>query len=339
MKATAAAHPNLAFVKYWGKVDPRLNLPTNPSISVNLDGATTVTTVAFSDERETDQVFINDQPASPPARQRVVRHLDRVRRLAGVEARALVASRNDFPADAGIASSASAFAALSLAASRAAGLELDERTLSILARKGSGSASRSIPGGFVEWQAGERDEDSYAYPIAPPEHWDIRVVTAIVDQQPKAVSSGQGHRAAPQSPFFNARLAALPQTLTTVRRALLDRDLSAFGLALEREAVSMHVVCMTSPHPERDWLSGIYYWGPGSMRLVHAVQAWRREGLEVYFTMDAGANVHLICRGGDQAELEGALCPLLLELEGWCLVSRPGRGAWLVGEGEAGAQS
>ena len=195
-RVTAKAHPNLALVKYWGNADDGLNIPANSSISVNLDGATTTTTVAFLANRQSDAVAIDGRAADLAAYDRVVRHLDRVRRLARISHCAVVESHNDFPASAGIASSASAFAALSLAASRAAGLDLDERQLSVLARKGSGSACRSIPDGFVEWVAGSDDETSYARQIAPPGHWDLRVVTVIFDGGAKDVSSSQGHRAA-----------------------------------------------------------------------------------------------------------------------------------------------
>ncbi|MFZ5915684.1 MAG: diphosphomevalonate decarboxylase [Chloroflexota bacterium] len=332
LQVTAAAHPNLAFVKYWGNTDAALNIPANGSISVNLDGATTTTTVVFSASRQSDAVAIDGRAAEPATCERVVRHLDRVRRLAGSERRAVVESFNDFPAAAGIASSASAFAALSLAASRAAGLELDERQLSALARQGSGSACRSIPHGFVEWQAGDSDATSFARQIAPPEHWNLRITTVILDEKAKEVSSWAGHRAAPTSPFYQARLAGLPATLAAVRQGLLDRDIHAFGLAAEREAISMHAVCMTSRLVDRPWLGGIYYWQPGTMAVIQAVQAWRRGGLAVYFTIDAGQNVHLIAEGRTQPALEAALERLLAEIGGRYLVSGPGRGAWVVEE-------
>ena len=332
LKVTARAHPNLALVKYWGNLDDALNIPANASISVNLGGVTTTTSVAFLPHQERDVVTIDRRAAPPEAYERVVRHLDRVRRLAGVSDRAVVESYNDFPAASGIASSASAFAALSLAATRATGLELAERQLSTLARKGSGSACRSIPGGFVEWLAGTDDETSYARQIAPPAHWDLSVVTVILGEEAKEISSSEGHRLARTSPFYQARLDALPRTLAVVRQALLARDWQALGPAVEREAVSMHVVAMTSRLADRPWLSGIYYWQPGTLALIQAVQAWRRQGLEAYFTIDAGQNVHLLCRARDQAHLEGALERLLPGLGGRYLVSAPGRGAWVVNE-------
>jgi len=334
LKVTARAHPSLALVKYWGNANDELNIPANSSIAVNLDGATTTTCVTFSGDQDRDVVTIDGRAASSGAYDRAVRHLDRVRRLAGIRHRAVVESRNDFPTSSGIASSASAFAALSLAASKAAGLNLDERELSILARKGSGSACRSIPGGFVEWVAGTGDATSYARQIAPAEHWDVRIITVIVDEQAKDVPSSEGHRAARTSPFYQARLDALPQTLAAVRQALRDRDMRRLGLAAEREAVSLHVVAMTTHLEDRPWLSGIYYWQPGTLALMHAVQAWRRRGLEVYFTIDAGQNMHLLCEGKRQADVEQRLKEYDHNFVKRYVVSGPGRGAWVVGEQE-----
>ena len=329
LKVTAAAHPNLALVKYWGNADDALNIPMNNSISVNLSAATTTTSVTFDAALSADRVTIDGREAGGAAYDRVVRHLDRVRRLADIEARAVVESRNDFPASAGIASSASAFAALSLAASRAAGLDLDAPALSRLARRGSGSACRSIPDGWAEWLAGGSDETSYAVQIAPPEHWDLRITTVIFDAPPKDIGSTEGHRLAHTSPFYAARQAALPATLDAVRRGLLARDFPTMGMAAEREAVSLHVIAMTSLVPDRPHLSGIYYWGPGTVRVIQACQVWRRDGLDVYFTIDAGANVHLLCEAASQPVLEGELSRLLAESGGRILVSAPGRGAWL----------
>lgn len=302
-KATAVGYSNIAFVKFWGKRDAALNLPYNDSLSMNLSGARTVTTVAFSATCAQDIVVINGREPSPEARERVVTHLDRVRRMAGIHTPARVVSQNNFPMAAGIASSASAFAALSLAATKAAGLDLDERELSILARLGSGSACRSVPGGFTWWLAGDSHETSFARQIAPPEHWALRDLIAIVSRAPKAVSSGAGHAAAETGPFFKARLATLPRRLTEVKEALLARDFPTFGQAIEEEAISLHVIAMTSRPP-------ITYWLPATLRLIQAVQEWRAEGLEVYFTMDAGPNVHLICQAEDGAEVERRLAAI-----------------------------
>ncbi len=148
--------------------------------------------------------------------------------------------------------------------------------------------------------------------------------------EPKEIGSAEGHRLAHTSPFYRARQDELPRTLETVRRSLLERDFRAMGMAAEREAISLHVIGMTSVVPDRPWLSGIYYWGPGTVRAIQACQAWRRDGLEVYFTIDAGANVHLLCEGANQPQLEGELDRLLGEIGGSYIVSAPARGAWVV---------
>ena len=330
LTATAAAHPNLALVKYWGRLDPVLNIPANGSISVNLSGAVTTTTVTFDAALASDDVWVDGAPADVGAYARVVAHLDLVRDLAKLASRASVVSHNDFPVAAGIASSAAAFAALSLAASRAAGLTLDARELSILARRGSGSACRSIPDGFVEWIRGQDHLSSYARSIVPIDYWDIRVVTVAWAHGPKAVSSLSGHDAAPSSPFYLARLLAVDRTLDEVRDAILGRDLNALGMAAEREAVSMHAVAMTSRVQAYPWMSGIYYLAPETLHLIQAIQEWRRSGLSVYFTLDAGPSAHLLCSAVDVDEVTEAVGTHTEGDEAKLIVSRPGRGAWLL---------
>jgi len=321
LKATAVACANIAFVKYWGKRDAELNLPANSSLSMNLDRLTTITTVEFSPDYDDDLVILDGRQERGETRQRIVAHLDRVRAMARLRARARVISKNSFPSGAGLASSASGFAALSLAASRAAGLELSQRELSILARFGSGSACRSIPGGFSEWTAASSSEESFAEQIAPPEHWDLRDVIALVSRAKKPVGSTEGHSLAPSSPFFQARLASLADRLTKAKAALLEKDLATLGPLIEEDAISMHAVMMTSRPP-------IYYWLPSSIQLIHEVQNWRAEGLEVYFTLDAGPNVHLICQAADQAEVERRLRDIEEVLE--VIVSGPGPAARVI---------
>jgi diphosphomevalonate decarboxylase len=320
-KATSCANANIAFIKYWGNRDNARRIPLNNSISMNLDGATTTTTVAFESARDHDHIVIGGAMANAAQCARVVAHLDRVRARAQIETRAHVQSQNNFPMGVGIASSASAFAALSLAATRAAGLELPERELSILARQGSGSACRSIPGGFVEWIAGSENTNSYAVSIAPPSFWDLRDVIAVVSVEEKKVGSTDGHAAASSSHFLTERLNALPARLARVRRALFARDLAALGPDIEEDAVELHLIAMTSTPP-------IYYWSPGMVRVIQAVQAWRADGLAVYFTLDAGPNVHLICeaKDADQVAARAREIPDVHQV----IVNAPGGAARLV---------
>ena len=286
--ATVLAHPNIAFIKYWGNYDNDLRLPSTGSISMNLDGLFTRTTVTFSASIKTDSLRIGDKPVTGPGLERVRQILELVRELAGIKERAEVVSENNFPSGTGIASSASAFAALALAASRAAGITLTQRELSRLARRGSGSASRSIPGGFVEWYMGENDNDSYAESIAPPEHWDLVDCVAIVSREHKQTGSAAGHPLAPTSPLQEARVADAPRRLDLCRRAILERDFEALAAIIELDSDMMHAVMMTSS-------PGLFYWRAASVAVMGAVREWRKNGKSVCYTVDAGPNVHVIC--------------------------------------------
>ena len=286
--ATAQAHPNIAFIKYWGDRDSALRLPTNGSISMNLDGLYTRTEVAFDPDLLQDQLTLNGFRITGPGLVRVSALLERVRRMAEITLCARVTSQNNFPSGTGLASSASAFAALSLAACAAAGLQLDERELSRLARTGSGSACRSVPGGFVEWRAGESDEDSYAFSIAPALHWRLVDCIAIVSHARKPTGSTEGHALAHTSPLHAARLAQTPRLLAECRQAISGRDFDALAHVTELDCHLMHAVMMTSTPP-------LIYWLPPTLAVIQAVQAWRREGLPVCYTIDAGPNVHVIC--------------------------------------------
>jgi len=298
--ATAQAHPNIAFIKYWGNRDDTLRLPANGSLSMNLDGLLTRTTVSFQRTLPFDELVINGREVTGPALQRVTGILDLVRQRAGLAARAEVVSENNFPSGAGIASSASAFAALAQAATSAADLELSEADLSRLARRGSGSACRSIPAGFVEWSAGNGDEDSYASSIAPPEYWALVDCVAIVSEAHKPTGSTQGHAIAGTSPLQAARVADAPRRLELCRRAILDRDFAALTDVIEQDSNMMHAVMMTST-------PALHYLAPASLAVTAAVREWRTEGLPACCTVDAGANVHVVCLQAASQEIAARL--------------------------------
>jgi len=321
--ATAIAHPNIAFIKYWGNRDPLLRLPSTGSISMNLDGLITRATVAFDRSLEQDILIQDGNEVPGPPLERVSQFLDVLRAMSGLSSRARVHSESNFPAGSGIASSAAAFAALALAGSRAAGLELTERELSRLARRGSGSACRSVPGGFVEWRAGEDDASSYAASIAPPDHWDIVDCIAVVSRAPKSTGSTEGHALADNSPLQAARIAGADRRLAICRRAILERDFQAFREVVELDSNLMHAVMMTSQPP-------LLYWLPATIAVVRAVIAMRGEGLDACYTIDAGPNVHVLC----PASLAAEVACRLLEVEGVeeALTARPGGPARLVEE-------
>lgn len=276
---------------------------------MNLAGLETCTTVSFDNSYEQDSLSLNGVQAEQAARERVSAFLDHVRQLGGVRAFAQVESTNNFPTGTGIASSASAFAALALAATHAAGLQLSERELSRLARLGSGSACRSVPGGFVEWVAGQTDESSYAVSIAPPDYWSLTDCIAIVSQAHKATGSTAGHATAHTSPLQEARVTHAPDRLTTCREAILNRDFSQLAQVVEQDSNLMHAVMMTSQPP-------LLYWQPATLGIMHAVREWRKAGLSCCYTIDAGPNVHVICLAEAATDVEARLrsLPGILEV-------------------------
>ncbi|MCJ7715603.1 MAG: diphosphomevalonate decarboxylase [Anaerolineales bacterium] len=286
--ATAVAHPNIAFIKYWGNKDQDLRIPANGSLSMNLKQLETRTSVSFDPSLVRDQLILNGNYEEGVSLKRVATLLDRVRNMVGFKAFASVESENNFPTGTGIASSASAFAALSYASSTAAGLCLSERELSQLARTGSGSASRSIPGGFVEWQAGTDHDSSFAFSIAEPIQWDLTDQIVLISREHKKIGSSQGHTLADTSPIQEARVKDAKRRLDICRKALLERDFPTFADIVEQDCNLMHAVMMTSVPP-------LNYWLPGTLEVMRAVQFWRREGIQVCYTIDAGPNVHVIC--------------------------------------------
>jgi diphosphomevalonate decarboxylase len=298
--ATAQACANIAFIKYWGNRDNHLRLPINGSISMNLDGLFTRTTVTFSASLPTDSLLINSKPVSGKGLERVSRILDLVRETANINEKAEATSENNFPAGAGIASSAAAFAALALASSKGAGLDLSEPELSVLARRGSGSAARSIPSGFVEWQMGKDEKDSYAFSIAPVDHWNLVDCVAIVSSAHKKTGSTEGHAIAGTSPLQAARVSDAPRRLDICRNAILTKDFETFANIIEHDSDMMHAVMMTSNPP-------LMYWQSATVEIFHHVREWRAHGLPVGYTVDAGANVHVLCLGDYAKEVEERL--------------------------------
>lgn len=299
-QATARAHPNIAFIKYWGNTDHRLRLPMNPSISMNLDGLYAETEVEWTDVSEADTLTLNGQPQTGEPLQRVSDHLNVLRGRLGLQQRARVTSANNFPTGAGVASSAAAFAALTVAGAAAAGADLSERELTTIARQGSGSAARSVPGGFVVWHAGERDAEAYAESIAPPDHWDLVDVIAIISSEHKRVGSTAGHRSAETSDLQLARVAGAQARFDMCQRAILDRDFAKLADVMEADSNLMHAVMMTSRPP-------LFYWLPASLAIMSVVREWRTAGVAVCYTLDAGPNVHCICTRNDAQRVSEGL--------------------------------
>ena len=288
--AAAIANPNIALIKYWGNRDDALRLPANGSISMNLDGLVTRTQVTWhpASWQPHDSLSINGSQITDARLARVSAFLDLLRSMGGMDLRAEVVSENNFPAGTGIASSASAFAALALAASRSAGLDLAEAQLSWLARRGSGSACRSVPGGFVEWRMGGSDADSFAVSLAPAAHWGLADCIAIVSREPKLTGSSEGHALAGTSPLQAARLADAPRRLELCRAAILQRDFTALAAVTEQDSNLMHAVMMTSTPP-------LFYWQEATLAVMQEIRLAHARGLAACTTVDAGPNVHVIC--------------------------------------------
>ena len=322
--ATAVSCANIAFIKYWGNRDQRLRLPSNGSISMNLGGLYARTQVTFDPSLCCDDLLnLNGKIESEGALRRVSQFLEHARKMAGVKTFARVVSENNFPIGTGIASSAAAFAALAVAATSALGMELTEAELSRLARRGSGSACRSVPDGFVEWREGSSDADSYAFSIAPAGHWALVDCVAVLKTGHKPVGSTEGHSLAGTSPLQAARVADTARRLEICRDAVLHRDFAALAEIIEQDSNLMHAVMMTSQPP-------LFYWEPSSLELMKTVKSWRKEGLAAAYTLDAGPNVHIICEEGARETVLQRLSALSFVRE--VLVAAPGGPAHLVDE-------
>lgn len=323
-KETAIAPSNIAFTKYWGRKDEVLRLPENGSISMCLSNLLTTTTVEFAPNYTKDEITING--SCPPAggeedeAKRIIKHLDRVRNMANISDKAKVVSNNNFPSGTGLSSSASGFAALSLAASKAAGLDLPGKDLSILARQGSGSACRSIPSGFVEWLDGDTSETSYATQIFPLDHWVIADVVAVISEGKKEVSTSRGQQTAQSSPFMPVRLAHMKEKNEKVKKLIAERNFNELGEMIEQEALELHTIMLTQTPP-------LIYWTPGTLRIMKLTNHWRAEGIPVYFTINTGQDIHLICEQKNIDKVQAKLKEL--EEVKDIIVNTPGEGARL----------
>lgn len=322
MKATAVAPSNIAFIKYWGRKDEELRLPENGSISMNVSNLLTKTTVEFNKLFKQDSVTFNGK-RELSVNNRAIKHIDRIRKLAKIDTKVKIVTENNFPTSTGLSSSASGFAALTLAAASAAGLKLSEKELSILARQGSGSACRSIPDGFVEWLDGDTSETSYAHSIFPPDYWDIADVVVILTEEQKDVSTTEGQKLASSSPFYPVRLEHINNRIAKIKDYIKEKKFSQFGELLEAEALELHAIMLTSQ-------PSLIYWYPATVTVMKAVKKWRKEGLSVYFTVNTGQNIHLICQQKDTEEIV-RLIKQIPEVKD-VITNKPAKGARIISE-------
>lgn len=288
--ARATARANIALAKYWGKSDEALNLPAVPSVSITLDGLVTETEVAFEEGLDADRVSLDGELAGAKESARVVKVLDQLRQRADTGLRARVTSHNRFPTAAGLASSASGFAALVAAAAGALNLTLTFQEMSALARAASASAARSIFGGYVELAAGALgDAQLGAVQFADPDHWDLRVIVVTTAAGRKTVGSRAAmNRSRDNAVFYRAWVDESVELANRVRRAILERDFDALTMASEQSFLAMHATAMTSVPP-------LLYWNPVSVRVLHRVWELRERGVPVFSTMDAGPHVKAVC--------------------------------------------
>lgn len=315
------AHTNIALIKYWGKENEQLIIPKNNSLSLTLDAFYTDTQVDFDDSLSEDLLILDGVEQDTASLKKVQRVLNEVRRQAGIESKARVESINHVPTAAGLASSASGLAALAGAASYAAGLSLNKEELSKLARIGSGSACRSIFGGFAEWVKGTDHDSSFAVPVDDAK-WDIGMLFIVVNDAKKEVSSREGmKRTVETSPFYEGWLQSLDADLSAIKEAIKGKSVEKVGEIAERNALKMHATTLGANPP-------FTYWTSESMKAMDSVRELRKRGFTAYFTMDAGPNVKVICR---QSELEQIKYYLLTSFsESQLIEAKPGPGLYLL---------
>lgn len=321
---TARAHTNIALVKYWGKKDQQLILPQTDSLSLTLNEFYATTSVEFDPSLTTDQITIDQQPVTQAGQVKISRFLDIVRQMSGQQVYARVNSVNHVPMAAGLASSASAYAALATAAANAAGLQLDRRALSRLARRGSGSATRSIYGGLVEWHRGHDDQSSYAEPIMEQLDFGLEMIAILVNTKQKKVSSRSGMQTSvATSPYYSAWREVVQQDMQAMKQAIRARDINQIGHIAEENAMRMHALTLSAD-------PAYTYFDAETLTAMDIIQDLRQHGIPAYYTMDAGPNVKVIY---DQQYREPILAALTPHFGAERLiVSQAGPGVTIVDE-------
>ena len=323
---TAQAHANIALIKYWGKRSVDLNLPAVGSISLTLDALKTTTTLQFDKDLESDTFQLDHRKVTGKPLERVTRFLD-ITTGSSDRPRVKITSSNNFPTGAGLASSASGFAALAAAVNEAMSLNLSKEELSKLARKGSGSAARSIYGGFAEMKCGSSltdDTEDFAVGLHEPSYWDIRLLIAVTSMDKKDVGSTEGMvRTAKSSPFYRGWVESQPDDLNDMRRALKTKDFERVGELTEHSCFKMHGLAMSGQPP-------LLYWNAVTTEMIHTVWNLRKKGIAAYVTMDAGPQVKVLCQPGNSELVKQAM----LSVEGvkQIIEAKPGPGATVVSD-------
>lgn len=310
-KVTVQSPANIAFIKYWGQTSENIFIPRNNNISMTLSACQTITTIERSSDFKEDTIeLFNGTDYSPLSKEthkgkKAYEQIERIRKMSDSTDKVHIRSKNTFPSDAGIASSASGFSALTGALLLAFGQKEifdDKKEFSKEVRlSGSASAARSVYGGFVELLTGDLHDESYAIQIKDEKHWDLADIVAVVSADKKKVTSSEGHASVDSSPYYKTRLLEMQPRIKTVLESIVKKNINLLGPAVEADAISMHSVMMTSKPPA-------FYWQPGTVAVMNAVMDWRKnDNLLCYFTIDAGANVHVICEKKNAPEVEKRL--------------------------------
>ena len=326
-QATAVAHPNIALVKYWGKRDLALNLPAAGSVSLTLDGMSTRTHISFVDHQPKDLIMINDRVLRGGHERRIVDFLDLARSIAGIDLPAVIRTNNDFPTSAGLASSSSGFAALAAACVVALGIDVGPAGLSVLARQGSGSAARSVLGGFVEMLPGEKPDgsDAFAVSIAPDDHWDLRCLVVLTTRGEKSIGSTEAMELTrTTSPYYEPWVSSVARDVELAKKAIKDKDFELLAEVAERSCLRMHASAMAAE-------PGIVYWNGLTTTLIHHVRALRKDGMAAFFTIDAGPHVKVFCTAPQVSAVEA----MLRAVDGVhdIIRAKPGPGVYIEDQG------
>lgn len=325
LKATARARANIALTKYWGKRSEDLMLPYNSSVSVTLKEFYATTTVSFSKEYKNDSFMLNKKNAKEKELKKILNPLNKIRKLAKLKMRAKIVSENNFPTAAGLSSSSAGLAAFALAASKAAGLNLSSKQLSVIARLGSGSATRSVLGGFVEWKKGTKKNgsDSIAVQVLPENKWkNFRMLTTIITTKRKKISSTSAMKQTVKTcPFYKAWLNTIDADIRRIRKAIKEKSIEKVGEIAEHNCLKMHSLMMTTK-------PAIIYWQPSTLEIMHSVIQLRENSVPCYFTIDAGPNVKVVCEKKHEKKIKENL----LKLKGVKKVvsCSPGKGVELL---------
>lgn len=302
LKGKARAYTNIALIKYWGKEDEQLIIPNNSSLSLTLDAFYTETEICFDEALEKDIFYLDGQLQDEKATQKVSRFIDLFRQQANCSFFAKVQSVNHVPTAAGLASSSSGLAALAAACNQALQLNLSKQDLSRFARKGSGSACRSIYGGFVEWQKGTDDQSSYAISVDS-QHFedDLAMIFIVLNNQQKEISSREGmKRTVETSSFYPTWLTEAQKDLVAMKEAIRQKDFIRLGEITEANALKMHACTLAAVPP-------FTYWSDQSLKAMQVIRQIRKDGLPCYFTMDAGPNVKALCQKKQVSQIKDKL--------------------------------